>query len=112
MKLLLDQNLSQRLIPRLVLHFPESKHVKDFALTGDDDERIWRVAADEGFVLVSKDSDFLYRSLLRGHPPKFIYIRAGNCSTTHILDLLVTHVEHIEVFVADAGESVMCLGQT
>ena len=83
MKLLLDQDLSQRLAPRLASHFPESKHVKDFALTGDDDERIWRFAADEGAVLVSRDSDFFYRSLLRGHPPKFIYIRAGNCSTTH-----------------------------
>ena len=110
MRLLLDQNLSQRLIPRLNHLFPESRHVKDFGLTGDDDERIWRFAGEEGFVLVSKDSDFLYRGLLRGHPPKFIYVRAGNCSSAHIADLILAHSEQIEAFVADASESVLCLG--
>ena len=110
MRLLLDQNLSQRLIPRLSEHFPDSRHVKDFGLTGDDDECIWRFARDEGFILVSKDSDFCHRSLLRGHPPKFIYVRAGNCSSTHIADLLVAHVEHIEAFTADSAESVLYLG--
>ncbi|MCK5802404.1 MAG: DUF5615 family PIN-like protein [Lentisphaeria bacterium] len=107
---MLDQNLSQRLIPRLSQHFPNSRDVKAFGFTGDDDESIWRFAADEGFILVSKDSDFLYRSLLRGHPPKFIHVRAGNCSSTHIVDLLVAHIEHIEAFVIDAAESVLSLG--
>ena len=110
MKLLLDQNLSQRLLPRLMAHFPESKHVKDFGLTGDDDERIWQFAAQEGYILISKDSDFFYRSLLRGHPPKFVYVQAGNCSSSHILDLLLGHAEQIEAFLADDSESVLCLG--
>ncbi len=39
MKLLFDQNLSQRLISSLSDYFPHSKHVKDFGLTGDDDYR-------------------------------------------------------------------------
>lgn len=110
MKLLLDQNLSQRLIPRVRDHFPDSRHVKDFGLTGDDDEAIWRFAAEGGFILVSKDTDFLHRSLLRGHPPKFVYVRAGNCSTGHITELLVAHVEQIEAFAADPAESVLFLG--
>lgn len=110
MKLLLDQNLSQRLVQRLAAHFPDSKHVKDFGLTGDDDEAIWQFAAEMGFLLVSKDADFLHRSLLRGYPPKFVYVRAGNCTTARIAELLVTHAEHIEAFAADPAESVLFLG--
>ena len=110
MRLLLDQNLSQRLIPKLATSFPGSKHVKDFGLTGDDDERIWGVAAHEGFILISKDSDFYYRSLMRGHPPKFVYVRAGNCSTGQIADMVNAHVGQIKAFAADAEESVLFLG--
>ena len=110
MKLLLDQNLSQRLIPRLAPLFPGSMHVKDFGLTGNDDERIWQLAAAEGYALVSKDSDFLYRGLVRGHPPKLVCIRVGNCSTRQLGDLIVTHAEQIEDFLADPDKSVLSLG--
>jgi len=110
MKLLLDQNLSQRLIPRLSRDFPGSRHVKDFSLTGDDDERIWQFAAAEGFLLVSKDSDFLHRSLLRGYPPKFVHVRSGNCDTKHIEDLIIGHAGQIEAFAVDPTESVFILG--
>ena len=110
MKLLLDQNLSQRLIARLPALFDGSKHVKDFGMTGDDDERIWRFAAEEGFVLVSKDSDFYFRAVLRGVPPKFVFIRLGNCSTTRILELLTNSVNVISEFVASSSESVLSLG--
>ena len=109
MKLLLDQNLSPRLVRRISRFFPGSKHVKDFQLTGDDDEQIWRFAGDEKFILMSKDSDFFHRSVLRGHPPKFIYLRVGNCSTTHIEDLILAHIEPIKSFVTDPHESVLIL---
>ena len=70
--------------PRIFLGL---KHVKDFGLTGNDDEAIWQLASEQSFVIVSKDSDFLHRSLLRGHPPKVIQLRVGNCSTHHIHEL-------------------------
>jgi len=41
MKLLLDQNISFKLVPILDVAFPGSKHVSDFGLTGDDDEAIF-----------------------------------------------------------------------
>jgi len=54
MKLLLDQNLSFKLIGKLCKFFPGSKHVKDFGLIGSDDEAIWRLAADQRFIIVTK----------------------------------------------------------
>ncbi len=52
------------------------------------DEAVWGYARDNGFVIVSKDSDFHQLSFLFGHPPKVIWIRRGNCSTAAVVSLL------------------------
>ena len=78
MKLLFDENLSDRILPKIIGLYPDSVHVKTFGLTNTDDAEIWEYAKTNDFVIVSKDSDFHQRSLLYGHPPKFIYLRVGN----------------------------------
>ncbi|GDX11775.1 hypothetical protein LBMAG57_35470 [Verrucomicrobiota bacterium] len=80
MRLLFDQNLSPRL-PRL-LHdiFPDSIHVREVALHESGDSLVWDYAKENGYLIVSKDTDFQQRSLLLGAPPKFIWLRLGNCS--------------------------------
>jgi predicted nuclease of predicted toxin-antitoxin system len=72
-KLLLDENLSDRIIPKILDLYPDSSHVKTLGLTNTDDLVIWEYAKANDFVIVSKDADFHQRSLLYGHPPKFIY---------------------------------------
>ena len=109
MKLLLDQNLSFRLLRDIDSAFPGSRHVGDLDLTTEDDEKIWRVASDHGFVIVSKDSDFFHRALLRGHPPKVVHLRVGNCATNRIRDLLLNSVTVIHEFISDPVESLLIL---
>jgi predicted nuclease of predicted toxin-antitoxin system len=46
MKRFFDQNLSFKLSPILDSVFAGSKHVKDFGLTGNDDEAIWQLALE------------------------------------------------------------------
>ena len=41
-------------------------------------------AKDNGYAIVSKDSDFQERSVLRGPPPKIIWLRATNCTSAEI----------------------------
>jgi predicted nuclease of predicted toxin-antitoxin system len=110
MKLLFDQNLSSKLPPILNPVFPGSKHVKDFGLTGNDDEAIWQLASEQSFVIVSKDSDFLHRSLLRGHPPKVIQVRVGNCSTHHIHKLFIREEGAINEFLNNPNEALLIIG--
>jgi predicted nuclease of predicted toxin-antitoxin system len=88
MKLLLDENLSPKLASSLAAVFPGSRHVEDCGLGAADDEDIWAFAKENGFVIASKDSDFYDRSALYGSPPKVIWLRAGNCTTAEIEDLL------------------------
>lgn len=109
MKALLDQNLSYRLVDVLSGRFPGSSHVRDHGLTGGDDERIWSMARDNGFFIVTKDSDFLARALVRGHPPQIVQVCLGNASTRQIADVLVASLDDIEQFVATHQESVFLL---
>ena len=109
MKALLDQNLSFRLVDVLLPRFPGSCHVRDVGLTGDDDDRIWALAKAEGFVIVTKDNDFLARALVRGHPPQVPQICLGNASTREIADVLEARMDDIERFAKENTESVFLL---
>jgi predicted nuclease of predicted toxin-antitoxin system len=108
-KALLDQNLSYRLVDVFSERFPGSGHVRDHGLTGDDDERIWSLAKDAGFFIVTKDGDFLARAFVRGHPPQVVQVCLGNASTRQIAAALTAHLDDIERFVANSQESVFLL---
>ncbi len=81
MKLLFDENLSDRLVDRLADLFPGSRHVKELGLEQRDDLVVWQHARDHGFVIVTKDGDFHQLSFLLGSPPKVVWLRLGNCTT-------------------------------
>ncbi len=109
MKLLLDENLSDRIIPHIVDLFPGSAHVKHLSLIQNPDGAIWTFAATNDFVIVSKDSDFRHRSVLLGHPPKVIFLRVGNCPTAFITQLLRANQSLIIEFGDDPGRGIMVL---
>src|SRR5688572_18896959 len=96
MKLLLDQNLSPRLVQRLSDVFPDSNHVFLLGLGSADDVRVWEYARDNDFVIVTKDADFGELSTLKGFPPKVVWLRVGNCTTALVEELLRSHLEPIQ----------------
>ena len=109
MKLLFDQNLSPRL-PRLLADiYANSVHVRDVGLRDADDNLIWEYAKSHGFAIVSKDSDFQQRSLLYGSPPKFIWLRVGNCTVKATEDLLRKHSAAVHTFGLDKSKSHLML---
>jgi len=57
-KLLFDQNLSFKLCTLLSDLFPDSKPVRQLGLDQSDDRIVGPHAKDNGFMLVSQDSDF------------------------------------------------------
>ena len=109
MKLLFDQNLSSDLVRRVTDLFPGSGHVKDFDLMRSDDGAVWTHARDNGFTIVSKDSDFQQRSLVLGAPPKVVWLRVGNCPTSRIEKLLRDHSVELHTFEVDALQSLLIL---
>jgi predicted nuclease of predicted toxin-antitoxin system len=109
MKLLFDENLSPRLPQLLSALFPVCVHVRDCGLKGRSDKEVWEYARDNGFAIVSKDSDFYQRSLLYGPPPKLIWLRIGNCSRSDLVNLISTHEKDILALDADPLESVLVI---
>jgi predicted nuclease of predicted toxin-antitoxin system len=109
MKLLFDQNLSPRLPSLLADIYPNSVHVREVGMSEADDSEIWDYAKASGFVIVSKDSDFQQRSLLLGGPPKFIWLRVGNCTVRRTEDLLRSHSAAIHTFDLDDVKSHLML---
>ncbi len=109
MKLLLDQNLSHRLLSALVSEYPGSVHVRDVGLSAADDQVVWSYAAQYGLTIVSKDSDFQQRALLYGHPPKVIWVRLGNCTTTAVAALLRARHDDVLAFEADITAALLVL---
>ena len=111
MKLLLDENLSDRIIQRINDLYPDSEHVKTLMLTNTDDGTIWEYAKANDFAIASKDANFHQRSLLYGHPPKFIYLRIGNRPTLKVVQILRDNFDTITQFGARELESILVLTQ-
>ena len=74
MKLLLDENLSPRRVPRLVELYGEIVHIRDVGLQKADDQTIWAWAKEHGHSIVTADADFVALSQQLRFPPKVIHL--------------------------------------
>ncbi len=107
MRLLLDQNLSRRLVSPLQSYFPETTQVALLGFEKATDEEIWNYAKENEFVIVTKDSDFEELCLLKGAPPKVIWIKIGNTKNEVILNLLTQNRQEIEKLISQ--DETSCL---
>ena len=109
MKLLFDENLSPKLPNRLNNIFPHSLHVRDVGMKATTDSIVWDYAKDNDLTVVSKDVDMHDLSLIFGNPPKVIWLRLGNCSTSQVENLLRSNFETIKLFYEDKSLSLLAL---
>jgi predicted nuclease of predicted toxin-antitoxin system len=109
MKLLFDENLSPKLPNRLSDLFPNSLHVRDVSMKATIDPIVWDYAKDNDLTIVSKDADMHDLSLVFGNPPKVIWLRLGNCSTSQVENLLRREFSTIELFYKDDTLSLLAL---
>ncbi len=99
MKLLFDQNISFRLIKRIVDLFPEAKQVRELGLEDSTDIEIFDYAKQNKYAIVTFDADFCDLNILRGYPPKIIWIRTGNTTTENLEKILRNQYETIKLFL-------------
>lgn len=110
MKLLFDENISPRLAEVLIDIYPGCAHVHGCGLGSADDLAVWQYAKDNGFTIVSKDSDFQERSIILGAPPKIVWLRAANCTSAEIEALLRAALPTVRQFIQEDQESCLILG--
>lgn len=109
MKLLLDENISHRLVRMLSDIYPSIVHLRDIGLSGAPDDAIWEYARDHGYSVVSKDDDFRQRSFLHGAPPRVVWLQVGNAGTSAIAALLRANVERLDEFEAETESSLLII---
>ena len=95
MKLLLDENLSRRLVPFLQHAYPGTSQVVLLGLESASDREVWQKAKDDGYVIVTRDADFQELSLVWGQPPKVVRLRTPNQTRAATLKVLLDHRELI-----------------
>ncbi len=73
---------------------------------------MWEFAGANDDIVVPKDSDFRQLALLRGPPPKVVWLRLGNVTTVGIATAVLDHNETIEQFATDEDEALLVLAGT
>jgi predicted nuclease of predicted toxin-antitoxin system len=97
MKILLDANISWKLVNILMPVFGECVHVDLIGLpvpAGDKD--IWDYALNNEYIIITKDNDFLDLLELKGFPPKIVLLKTGNNSSRVLAELLSNSKQKIE----------------
>jgi predicted nuclease of predicted toxin-antitoxin system len=108
--LLFDEPLSEELIGLVGDLFPGSLHVRLLGAGGAVDSVVWELARERDCLLVTKDEDFHRLSVLRGAPPKVVWVRLGNCTTQAVADLLRQHHEALRRFAEQDEARFLALG--
>ena len=109
MKLLFDENLSPRLVERLNDLYPDCVHVREVGLERAPDEAVWNCARENALTIVTQDADFGERSVLLDSPPKVIWLRRGNCSSSEMETILRAQYQAVVAFNNNPQEAVLAL---
>jgi predicted nuclease of predicted toxin-antitoxin system len=104
MTVLIDQNISHRILPHIEFLFEKLVHVKTNGWINWKDYDIFMSARKLQYdAVITLDDDFNKLLLQHGAPPKVIWLKTGNCSTAKLTDVIISHKEVIHNFLSDAA---------
>ena len=109
MKILLDQNISFRVVSLLKTAFEKVDHIKALNLTDASDKEIWDYALKNNYTIITFDSDFIDLATLKGTPPKIIWLRFGNSSNLKIANKLLSNFDAIQNFITNDESEISFL---
>jgi predicted nuclease of predicted toxin-antitoxin system len=109
-KLLLDENLSRRLVPALQARFAGSSQVALLGLERFSDKQLCDFAAQHDFVICSKDDDFQRLVAARDYRPRLIHLMLGNASNEAVLSALLAAADRLQKAFNDPATGVVVLG--
>ena len=100
MKLLIDQNISHRILPILDNHFSSIHHVRELGLINASDHEIFMFAREHDYdAVITLDDDFVKLLNVFSFPPKIIWLRTGNCTTPYLASILNSKFHSLKEFV-------------
>lgn len=86
MQFLVDAQLPPALARWLEAHGHQAMHVMDLGMGAAPDSAIWQFAAQDGWVILTKDQDFAtWRVDRAGTEPAVVWLRLGNTRRAELL---------------------------
>ncbi len=107
MKLLLDENISFRVLNSISSVFPGSIHVIKSETGVRFDGEIFEYAKLNNFTIVTYDEDFYDLQLLKGYPPKIVWLRFGNTTNLKLTSKLLQNEAAIKSFVPNPHVGIL-----
>ena len=104
MRLLLDENVSRRLVAYLRPHCVAVLHVCDIGLDESPDTSSWRYARQHGYDLLTKDEDFVRLVLTDGFPPRVIALQNAQVPVKQLAEFLLARLPQLEAFLSEQRE--------
>ncbi len=96
MKFLVDAHLPRRLVSRLREAGHEAIHTLDLPLGNrTPDPTINELSLREGYIVVTKDTDFVNSFHLHRRPTKLLLISTGNIRNSELESLFMSNLESI-----------------
>ncbi|QQS45206.1 MAG: DUF5615 family PIN-like protein [Acidobacteriota bacterium] len=96
MKFLVDAHLPKRLAGLLKQVGHDAVHTRDLPLGNrTKDSEIIRISLDEGWVVVTKDADFVETIILKNQPWKLLLVSTGNITNLELESLFKANLEKI-----------------
>jgi predicted nuclease of predicted toxin-antitoxin system len=109
-KIVFDQNISYRIISKIIVDYPHAKQVKQLGIVNYSDIEIWDYAKKNEYTIITFDSDFFDFANIKGHPPKIIWLRIGNTKTDFLAEILKEKYSIILDFIqSDNYSEIACL---
>ncbi|WP_162344305.1 DUF5615 family PIN-like protein [Cyclobacterium salsum] len=107
MKLLFDQNISPKIVRQIESDFPGSYHVRHVGSEDASDSDIFDYAKAHGYAVVTFDADFIDLNMIKGIPPKIIWLKTGNLTTQSISRLLQKNRIAMIEFLASEEQGIL-----
>jgi predicted nuclease of predicted toxin-antitoxin system len=107
-KLFLDENITYRVIRKITEYYPECKHATDVIKGKLSDKLIWDYAKENGYTIVTFDSDFSDLVSMNGCPPKVIWLRIGNTTNLNLINFFINKQEAIKDFILNPINKDFC----
>ena len=107
MNLLFDQNISPKIVAQLEDLFPDAKQVRHIGLENASDIQIFEYAKNNRFAIVTFDSDFVDLNIVKGFPPKIIWLKTGNLTTKAISELFNKNIRILKDFLDSEENEIL-----
>ncbi len=76
-------------------------------LDKSSDIEVWSFAKENRYTIITKDSDFNDLAIIKGTPPKIIWLKIGNCRVSDIVNILRDNKESINLFLDEKDSAVL-----